>query len=832
MSPSKSQVTTRRLLTAAIVAALMAGAVHAQDAQTPPPAKQPATKGKPDVSTLDQVVVTGSASTGGIKKIDASYAISTLSLDDIKDVAPSSTADLLKAVPSVWVESSGGQTGANVFVRGFPGAGDARFVTTELDGSPLYGSSGLSFMSTPDLFRLDDSIQRVEVLRGGPAPIFSAGQPGATVNFIQKDGTDTPGGEGTIRATIGTEDFHRVDFYWAGQIAKDWYFGGGGFAREGDGVHDSQFPINRGGQLEAIITHKFDNDNGSFSFSARHTNDNDAFLTSSPLVSINGNVHRLDTFDPSSDTLLGNDLRHVALQVTPGDPPGTINKDVSHGRGMNLSVFGSKFDWKFGDGWSVSNRANFVRGDVPTLALFNGSAPPESMSQFISDSVTAANGMPGVVAAGGLATGGTGVYTHGGGAVNPNQQVLETGLWSVDKRIRSFTDELRVNKELFEGNTLTFGGYIATYGTRDQWYLGNNVLTTLENNARLIDVTLNNGAQISHNGFASGSSDAFYEAWSGRNVAGYLSDSWKVNDQWLFDIGVRMENQHASGVAEGNMLVDLDNNPLTVYNNNSSVASGKYTSYNESSSHASWTAGANYSFTEHMSAFVRLNSGLLMPSFDDIQGGTPQIQKVRQYELGFKAEDKFYSAYITAFYNKFSDLPYQAFITGPDGTLLNVTLAGTTSAHGLEFEGSIRPTENFQISAIGDYTHARYDNYGDFSGNVVERQPKLQYRITPSYFIPTDWGDIRFFATYTHVGKRFGDLGNDQVLPAYHTVDIGAEADVGEHFNFRLTGTNISNTLALTEGNNRVLGGEAAGDVVYGRAIFGRSYMLSAMYRF
>lgn len=829
----KQQSLTRHLLSAAVLAALVCGAAQAQDNSNPPAAPDSTTPAaKPDTAkNLDQVVVTGAASSGGIKKIDASYAISSFSADDIKDIAPSSTADLLKAVPSVWVESSGGQTGANVFVRGFPGTGDARFVTTELDGSPLYGSSGLSFMSTPDLFRLDDSIERVEVLRGGPSPIFSAGQPGATVNFIQKDGTETPEGAGSIRATVGTDSLYRLDAYWGGEIAKDWFLAGGGFAREGDGVHDAQFPVNRGGQLEAILTHKFDDNNGSFSFSARHTNDDDAFFTSTPLASVNGKLYRLDDFNPSSDTLLGNDLRHVNIQVTPGANPGTISKDLASGRGENLNVFGSKFDWKFGDGWAVSNRANFVGGDVPTTALFNGSAPPQTISSFIGDAVASANATPAIVAAGGLATGGTAVYTHGGQAVNPNTLVLQTGLWAVDKQIRSFTDELRTSKELFDGNTLTLGGYFASYGTRDLWYLGNNVLTTLQNNAQLVDVTLNNGAQISHNGFSGPATYAFAEAWRGRNVAGYLSDEWVVGP-WRFDAGVRLEDQRVSGSSEGNSIVDLDANPLTVYNNGASVLNGQITRYDQSSSHASWTAGANYSFTEHTSAFVRLNSGQLMPSFDDVQGGTPEIQTVKQYELGFKSENKFYSAYLTAFYNKFSNQPFQAFVTLPDGSLQNVVLSGTTSAKGLEFEGSINPTENFSIGLIGDYTDAHYDNYGDFSGNQIERQPRLQFRVTPSYFIPTDWGFARVFATYTHVGQRFGDIGNDQILPAYYTIDAGVEADINNRFNLRLTGTNITNKLALTEGNNRLLSGGNASNIIYGRAIFGRSYMLSAQYRF
>src|SRR5699024_1228650 len=86
---------------------------------------------------------------------------------------------------------------------------------------------------------------------------------------------------------------------------------------------------------------------------------------------------------------------------------------------------------------------------------------------------------------------------------------------------------------------------------------------------------------------------------------------------------------------------------------------------------------------------------------------------------------------------------------------------------------------------------------------------------------------------YTHVGRRYGNIANNQILPAYHTIDLGAELVVGEHWDFRLHGTNITDTLALTEGNNRAaLGGSAGGNIIYGRSIFGRTWKLSGKYRF
>ncbi len=78
---------------------------------------------------MDEIVVIGTPGGGGIRKQDASFAITTLNAADIEKFSPKSTADLLKSVPGIWVESSGGVSGANIFVRGFPGTGDADFVT-------------------------------------------------------------------------------------------------------------------------------------------------------------------------------------------------------------------------------------------------------------------------------------------------------------------------------------------------------------------------------------------------------------------------------------------------------------------------------------------------------------------------------------------------------------------------------------------------------------------------------------------------------------------------------------------------------------------------------
>ena len=69
-----------------------------------------------DTLKLDEVVVTGSA-TGG-SKMKQSLSISTLDSDQITNSVASSSADILRSIPGVRAESSGGEGNANVTVRG------------------------------------------------------------------------------------------------------------------------------------------------------------------------------------------------------------------------------------------------------------------------------------------------------------------------------------------------------------------------------------------------------------------------------------------------------------------------------------------------------------------------------------------------------------------------------------------------------------------------------------------------------------------------------------------------------------------------------------------
>jgi len=830
----------RSLLSSAVLAAL-AGMAQAQTAAPTPAAAVPPAGAasvpradRPGVEMLDAVIVTGTAGREGKRKLDASFSITTANEEQIKQAAPSSTADLLKIVPGVFVETTGGQSGANMRVRGFPTPGDGPYSTFELNGSPLFALPTLSFFEHSQLFRLDDTIDRVEVLRGGPNPIFGSGQPGVTVNFIQKQGSSEP--EGSLRVTTGTGNLRRFDGVYAGPLGDKWRLMVGGFYRTSDGLRNTEFPADQGGQFSAMLSRSLDD--GQLSMYARVMNEKNAFYTAIPVVSSadGKSVTGFPGFDPLRAYYYGNELRNMVLEsgrcegevvagvarcVAGSLQRETVERDLADGRGANVRTYGATIDKKLGD-WSLQNKTGYTAGSVPTYALFSGNNPT-TLQQYIIDTA----GRP-------TATG-TANFVNGGAAITDQSlPVVVNGMWVVDKELRSFTNESRLSRELGKQHTLTLGLYLADYSSHDRWYLGQAQLMTVEPHARLIDVVLDNGNRVTRNGAApppfSFNLDGKY---NGNTTALYLADEWKASEKLRVDGGIRFERQRISGTIANVLNTDIDGDATTLWNNNLAVFDGTTRSITSSLSRTSVTAGANYKFSPEFSMFGRVNNGHRMPDFDVLRGRganetLPSVEDIAQVEIGLKTVTPLYTAFLTAYHARLKNSQTQQFTNA--GNQVQRPNSRTT---GIEFEAALRPLKGLELALTGNLQQAKYFDFPGFEGNTIERQPKLQFRFTPSYRIPTSIGSVNVYATWTHVGERFASQANTLKLPKYDTLDAGIVAHLNNGIDIRLTGTNLTNKIGLTEGNFRVPNQAVGSDGVFlARPLFARAFELSLGFAF
>ena len=843
----------RLMLCATIASVLMAGTAMAQQTAAPQDPAAPAapatarkTAQQPNADAkatknLQQVVVTGSAT--GVKKIDASYTITTANAEQIKEANPKSTADLLKISPGLWPESTGGQTGANIEIAGFPGGGDAPFNTVQLMGSPLYGMPTLSFFEQTSIFRLDDTIDRVEIIQGGPSVVFADGQIGATENFMLKTGTDVP--SGSIGVTYGSEDLKRVDGFYGFKIADSWFGSIGGFYRDSSGVRDPQFSADKGGQLTATLTH--DSEHGSFTLYARALNDKNQFITPIPLLqSGSDRFSAYPGFDPQTDTYNSKYIQHVFLAGYPG---GGANANLANGRGAKFNFFGGNFDYDLPGGVTLSDKFLIDGGDADTNALFSGTNPASLNDELYNT--------PG--SQGGLqlpAGSATATYAGpgGGGVVDPNQSVIHQGWWYIHKHLKNINNDFRLSKEIFDGNTLTAGVYLAHYTDDDKWALGNQMLMTNTPNARPIAVTYTQNGQVKNEtdsqGFLDNGAYNIAQHGTATNKAFYLSDSWRTG-AWLFDASARLENENANNNVCNLTNRDLDGNPNTIYNNNVPVCNGTYSRTDYNKTHTSWTLGINYELADNMSVYVRANKGVHFGDFDNAlrgntTGNTAPLQKIQNFEAGFKYQSSLFYADISVYHKQFSGLTYQP--TDAQGTPTGPQSLYGSDSKGINFIGSVTPIENLKLSLVANYLDGVYSHNNSclpyvnsvtglngcafIDGVQLQRQPKVHYAFTPSYKMPFAWGDITAFVTYTHVGPHTQDVSGLQQLGTYHTFDFGVIANIQQSWQLRLQGTNITHELGLTESNSRIFGTGVANGVILARPLEGREVNFQVKYLF
>jgi outer membrane receptor protein involved in Fe transport len=799
----------------------------AKSAAPPPPVRHVPVRrvAQPPSLVPADIIVTGTASPQ--RRQDAGLAVTTATLDRIHELAINNTADLLKLAPGIWAETTGGATGANVFVRGFPTTGDAPFLTVQLDGAPIFAPTELAFSENTTLFRVDDMVERVEILRGGTGPIFSNGQPGAVLNFIQRTGT--PSMAGGLRVTATDYGTHRTDAYLTGPLFPDTLFAIGGFDRTSPGIRDTQFSADRGGQISANLTHRFAG--GALAVYARYTRDRNAFYTGVPLIADDtGGYAAFPGFDPLRDTLIGKDTRHQSIEIGPRQ---LVPVDLAEGRGLDLLLVGGSLEWHPSSDIQVSERFNLTAGSANTTGLFTGPVPV-TLGQYVADTVVRANADPRAVAVAGQATSGRGRLAATGALLSPDRYVLLAGLWSVDKTLDAVTNELRITGTVGSSHRLTGGFYAARYRSDDVRYLGNNLLLLVEPNARRVDVALDNGLQASRDGFVSATTNQIVGGSRGTNLAFFVSDRWDFSDRGSIETGVRLERQWLRGVVKNIQGgVDFDGDPRTLYDNNSSLLLPSASILRDRSDQVSWAVGlVHRSVPDRLTVHARVNRGSNLPSFEKLRIGGRGRQQATIFELGMDVSAGLVRASLNTFANRFDGLQFSRLLAQPDGSVTTIVLQGGAHAEGLELDAEVRPTSRWQIGIRGTLEDGRYKGLGGNDGNRVVRQPRAQVALTPAYSARIGSAAVKLHATYTYVGMRYSDVENLQKLPSYSTVDAGMHVELKSRLYADLVMQNAFNAFGLTEGNTRVLGDAISSGMVIARPLFGRNLSMSLGYRF
>ena len=729
-----------------------------------------------DILSFESVIVTGTAGGSGIKKKDASFAITTISAMEIEQLAPPSTAAALELVPGVWSESSGGVAGANIFVRGLPSGGDAPFVTMSINGAPIYGTQTLSFFEQSTLFRIDETVGSTEAVKGGPSSVFSNGEAGLTTNFNLKKGT----GQTQGRVKYSTTDYsqQRVDAVLSGPLSEKLYYMVGGYLTTSPGIRNTQFNSEKGQQITFQLTKVFDR--GVLNGFTRLTDDHGQWVL--PMSLGTGN-------DPGTFSPLGNATRFRTLAInTQGD---LAQFDFSKGRGWKGAVSGLNFDYDLGDSWTVRDNLSFTSGNADTYGLV-----PNGSAMAVADLSAKLGNSPIKTVSGRTLTSGF---------------VQSYGFWVVQKELQSLTNDISISKIIGEHN-LTIGSYQAFWSTKDFWTIGNHALLENVTNGELIkDVSADNVAGSWNYGLN--------ESGDSKMFAVYLGDSWQINDKIRLDLGARYQYFTL------NFTLDDGGLPDGTIDKTADIDAQDWAG----------TAAVNYELNKDLGVFLRGSKGSLFPYFDQIRentfnlksgtlgkdasgnitsvSGTVSPNIFNQFELGAKFEQDMFTLFVTGFFNT-----VDVFDGGVGSTWDAASLK--TRTFGAEVDGGlkvgalkVRLLATFQKGEITESASAP-----ETVGKSIWRQPDLQLRLAPSYnFQLSEKIDASVYGAIRYVGSRWNDRANTYQLDAFTKIDLGVNLTTLSGLTFNLSGDNLGDSEGLTEGDPR--------DPIAknGRPIFGRS---------
>ncbi|MEH6534660.1 MAG: TonB-dependent receptor [Photobacterium frigidiphilum] len=788
-------------------------------------------------------IVTGRAIFKVQTKKESSNAITTLPENEIRQKAPLSVADLLSLTPGFSVEASGGVSGANIRPRGLPSVGGYRHVSLQEDGLPVFHDGQLNWLNSDQFFRHDETIARVEAVRGGAAPVFASNAAGGIANFITRRGTEDF--EGLVKLTTSDFGEFRTDFNVSRALSDDWLASIGGFYRRDDGVRDPGFTANKGGQVRFSLTRKLDN--GSLTFLGKHIDDRNQFLLPIPLTNLN-DPSQFGDFDANYGTYNSNELRLVDLKT----PDGDATQDLADGTHVKLSSWGLELEMELDNDWYLSNKMRYQTADTLRNAIFSSglvdvnaqgnTAGVGSLEHYNNRLADTTDTSLDYFRSSGVTDFGY-QYVNSADTVVFDQGIAsKSGWWSIDLPTESFISDFQLSKQI-NSHAFTVGFYFTEYQDGQYWNILNDILLDVDSDdVRLVDVvgldangdviTNENGYELraTDNGFLRYTGGAYANATHQFTVAAlYLTDEWQVSGDLRIDYGFRFESGTISGAYEQSTICDLGD-ATTLADDAVSCGSRKFTSVDETYEEANYSIGFNYTFSDTVSVYGRyaLSNRLPLTRVFVLNSNNAGVtEEVQQTEAGIKWVTDDISIYATVFYSALDGIPNN--VVDSDGNTLEQTAGAEIP--GVEIESTWDVTEVLSLALTATLQKPEHVDFGEFTGKRVQRVPEKQISFRPSYYLMDR--DMNVFMEWQYIGERFQDLNNVQKLPAYEILSMGATYNLSEDLTIQLRGNNLTNEVGITEGEPRTTNIQGTTSNIYeARPILGRNLRLSVLYEF
>ena len=768
---------------------------------------------------FEKIVVTGSVAKG-TTVMASSVSVSSMSEDQIEIASPRSSADAFRNIPGVRAEASGGDGNANLAVRGLPvAAGGAKFMQIQEDGLPILQFGDIAFGNTDIFLRIDSTMASIDAIRGGSASTIATNAPGGIINIVSKTGESE---SGSVATTIGLDyDSTRTDFEFGGEINDSTYFHVGGFYRQGEGVRDTGYTGNKGGQIKANITKEFDD--GYVRLYFKHLDDTTTAYLPMPIHADGSSVKGFDASTGTPHTPY-----HTSMLTTDGAGNGRLS-DMRNGMSPKVDALGFEAVFDLGNDWSVENRMRISRTEGSFTSPF-----PESIqgSQTLADSLAGA--------------GATLTYANGPQAGNTYtaDNLMRIHSFDVEMTDLDFmVNDFKITKTINDTNFI-FGLYNSTQNIQQSWLWNSYLYEVKGKDAALVDVTAADGTAFSDNGVIAYGVPAWGNCCT-RNYdleytiqAPYAAFSTSF-DNINIDGSVRYDSGTATGSYAGaaQSTVDMNRDGVIhqIEQSVSNVDNAAANNVNYDWDYISYSLGANLQINDDLATFARLSHGattnadrLAFGKIDSAGVARDEdiYDEVDQLELGVKFRQDELSIFATAFFAETQEQNFEA-----------------TSQKFFDREYESKGIELESTYYIGDFDVRANLTWTDSEivkdainptvvGNTPRRQADLVYSITGRYNL--DEGSIG--ANIIGTTDSYAQDGIDQndpdalKLDGYVQVNAFAQYLLSESFSVSLNINNLFDTVGITEAEEAFA--TSSKSIIRGRSIQGRSTSLTLKYEF
>jgi iron complex outermembrane recepter protein len=727
---------------------------------------------------MPEVVVTGTFNPS--LRLNSSISLTTLNQQQLDLRVPlRGIGDLMRTVPGFQMTTQQGEVGNNINIRGLPqGSGSFKYVSLREDGLPVFEIPDGFGIFVDGMAKIDETLRKVEVLRGGTAAIFSSNNPGAIMNLLSKTG-DSLQQYGTAKITYGTQQLYRIDMNTGGPLGKNWQYNIGGFYRYDVGVKptgSSSFPNNNGGQIKLNITRTFNDNNGYVRFYAKYMNDKNLWFTGVPIKNISGKSEAIETGpDVSAGTLFSTNARYITLRNpwVAGNPK--MTKDLADGVSNKYTSIGVEINRDFGRGWNFTLRSRYINDKNTTNAVVDNTSPyPDSLPLGFNTQLrgsTGFNTQPGFVPPIKVvlrnATTGQQFFTkdsiNGNGLMN-----AVIGVFG-ERPVTNFVSEAQLTKKI-KSHALTMGLYASNYTidtrlTQTLIYQAVSVHPTILGIDTLGSITFPpipafNGIRaalpiirplLSSQGVIEGVGSTYA---NGRDRATILAlfagDSWHPTEELNIEYGVRYDLSYYNGSTE---------RPTNTSFNQ--VGSGTYRTWKYDYNNWGGSLGINYKVTNRTALYGRVSRGTRTPTStqwintvdnnNQATGNTLDgtTEKIFQAEVGVKSMTEKLSFYSNIFLSTANNVNNLLTLNNGTGVYIKQVISATR-AYGLEMELIYFPVQNLQLRGMATLQDPRWTSFNytnllarptlgdtsytrDYDNNIIRGMARAIVDVSASY---------------------------------------------------------------------------------------------------